>query len=162
MRDGEADPLREAQAVVLVLRESFEPHARWLEDVGGGHAAEGHTPTRAVAVERDLGLRTGEAELALVARSACLARVDSDGGEASFDLLGGEPLHAAWLVVQGAVALRRDELKPTRAVFSDVREQAERVARRDVELTTPTFEYELVVGEQAPEEGVDRVGGVGG
>src|SRR5690606_6993368 len=103
-------------------------------------------------------LGPGEAEAALVGPETPRPLVLAQGPEARRHALLGEPRdlrgpRPAYLVD----ALRTDELHRARAVLADVREQAEGVRRRDLELAAPALEHAVVVRQQAPEERVDRL-----
>ena len=52
-------------------------------------------------------------------------------------------------------ALRTNELHGSGRVFPNMGDQSKRTARRDVVLLRPSFNYFLVVWQQAPEEGVN-------
>ena len=59
---------------MLVLGLSIERSSGGFQDMGGGRSAFGHAPATGIpfAVESELGLGAGEAELALVtAKSGC-------------------------------------------------------------------------------------------
>ncbi len=116
------------------------------------------TPQRPLSPEkRGLGLGAREAELPGIARGppgrVIVAQGPEPLGDASlvqpFD--GGGPLADHGIEPVGA-----DKLDRAGAVFADMGEQRERIAGRHLKALRPAGEHGFVVGQQVPEEGLDR------
>jgi hypothetical protein len=74
------------------------------------------------------------------------------GTEAFSEIVFREPLDFARrrLGAERFQSLGADKLDSAGAIFSDIGNQAKRVARRDVELPSPGFEHTVIVRQQPP------------
>ena len=159
--DVEAGGAGKGEAEVLIFRVARPAGRGWLEDVGGGGEAGGDSPAAGVAVERDFGQDAGEGELARIAGKTpgggVGAQSEKAEGEVGFREVGERG--GARAGEQGGEPLGVDELHGAGAILANVGDEIEDALGGDAEAACPLGEDAVVVGEQAPEKGVDA--GVG-
>ena len=69
-----------------------------------------------------------------------------------------EPFHLALATaLYSFQSLRRNELNGAGAILSDMGDQGKGIARRNLKLLSPALQYNFIVGEKPPQEGVDCV-----
>src|SRR6266851_5275995 len=153
---GKLQSLSERQTEMLVLGMAVEFVTLRLEDVGRRDAARRYTPSATPLQERRLGLRTRQAELTGVARQAPGGLIPAQCAEAFGDLTLCQPFDLRRSIRQkGRQFLGTHELDGTGAIFTDIRDKGERIARRNMKVLGPPSEDEFVVRKKAPDKGFD-------
>src|SRR5581483_2320738 len=143
---------------MLVLRMAIELAGRRLQDVGGRRPPRGHAPAIVLVEKSGLGLSAGKAELAGVARDAPGGVIGAERLKTLGDATLVEPFNIGRALAEDVVkAVGADELDRAGAIFADVTDQGEGVARRHLKASGPAIKDRVTVRQKAPQERLDRL-----
>ena len=134
---------------MLVFRVASEFTSGGFENVGGRRVSLRHSPRTVdgVAVKRQLWLGSGEAELAAVPGEPGAAVVFQKQPDATCQILFVDPIHPGLpgIHILRVLNLIMQELDGTRTILTDMTDDAEGVARGNMETPPPFFDNPLVV-----------------
>lgn len=154
---AQANGRRKPQAKMFVFRVTSELAGGGFENMTGRRVSLRHTQDTGdrVAVQGELRLGSGQAELAGVPRESGAAVVLQKQLDALGEIVIVDPMHHA-AGRMGFRVLRVEKLDGSRAVFADVTDDAEDVGWGDVEALAPSVEDLRVVRQKSLQERLDH------